>query len=404
MSGPERGAAAAPPEVEPRAAAPGQFALLLGLQFCFGIAFSIFVLLPKILTSALHAGPAGIGLVMSMFSFAGVAAVPFVGARVDRPGRPRLILGGTILMLVSSLGYLAVDRVGPLALLLRAAHGVAYTVVFVTGSALAADLSPPGRMARTMALYGSANLVTNALAPLFAEPMIDRLGPGSAYVAAAVVSLVAGVLATRLVERPPAHGDGGPAHASLWAVLRRGRARRILVAIGFAGIALGAMFTFSQPMALALGIRTVRGFFIAYTLAVVVVRLVLRDLIDRVGPQRACVGALGLYAVVVFSMRFLPLMPSFGLSALGAAFGVAHGFLFPAAMALSLQDLPAAERGRMLTLTNAGFIGGGAFVLPLGGVAARVGYPALFALAAAGTLAAAALLARWPIAGPRAVP
>jgi hypothetical protein len=58
----------------------------------------------------------------------------------------------------------------------------------------------------------------------------------------------------------------------------------------------------------------------------------------------------------------------------------------------------------MLTLANVGFIGGGAFVLPLGGVAARAGYPALFALAAAGALAAALLLARWPIAGPRAVP
>ena len=380
-----------------------QFAILLAVQFAFGISFSIFVLLPKILASSLHAGPEGIGLVMSMFAFAGVAAGPFVGARVDRPGRPRLILGGTMLMLVSSLGYLVVDHVGPLAMALRAAHGAAYTIVFVTGSAVAADLSPPGRMARTMALYGSANLITNALAPLFAEPMIDRLGPRSAYVAAALVSLVAGALATRLVDAPRAGAgtSGTPADASLGAVMRRGRALRITVAIGLAGIALGAMFTFSQPMALSLGIRQVRGFFIAYTAAVIFVRLALGNVIDRVGPQRACVGALALYALVVFSMRFLgPL----GLSTLGAAFGVAHGFLFPAAMALSIVDLPPAERGRMLTLANVGFIGGGAFVLPLGGVAARAGYPALFALAAAGALAAALLLARWPIAGPRAVP
>jgi MFS family permease len=375
-----------------------QFALLLALQFAFGIAFSIFLLLPKIFASALRVGPEGIGLVQSMFSLAGFVAIPFVGARVDRPGRPRLIVAGTVLMFVASLGYLAVDRVGPLALVLRAAHGVAYTIVFVTGAAVAADLTPPGRMARTMALYGSANLVTNAVAPLFAEPMIDHLGYRSVYVAAAVVSLVAGALGTRLVERPHA---AAPADASLTSVLRRGRARRITIAIGLAGIALGAMFTFSQPMALALGVREVRAFFVTYTLAVITVRLVLRDLVDRVGPQRACVGALSLYAVVVFSMRFLPAL---GLATMGAAFGVAHGFLFPAAMALGIVDLPAAERGRMLTLTNAGFICGGAFVLPLGGVAARAGYPAAFALAAACALAAAALLWRRPIAGPRAVP
>jgi MFS family permease len=383
----------------PAAPIPRQLLLLLALQFSFGIAFSIFLLLPKIFATSLHTGPGGIGLVQAMFSLAGFVAVPFVGARVDRPGRARLIAAGTLLMVVTSLGYLAVDHVGPLALVLRAAHGVAYTIVFVTGAALAADLAPPARMARTMALYGSANLVTNAVAPLFAEPMIDHLGYRSVYVAAAVVSLVAGALALRLVEQPrPVHAH---ADAALGAVLRRGRARRITLAIGLAGIALGAMFTFSQPMALALGIHEVRGFFVAYTIAVIGVRLLLRDLIDRVGPQRACVGALALYAVVVFAMRFLPTL---GLPTMGAAFGVAHGFLFPAAMALGIVDLPAAERGRMLTLTNAGFICGGAFVLPLGAVAARAGYPTVFALASACALAAAALLWRRPIAGPRAVP
>jgi hypothetical protein len=58
----------------------------------------------------------------------------------------------------------------------------------------------------------------------------------------------------------------------------------------------------------------------------------------------------------------------------------------------------------MLTLANAGFIGGGAFVGPLGAFAAFAGYPALYALCASGALAAAALLWRWPITGPRAVP
>jgi MFS family permease len=392
-----------PAEASPTDADARQLALLLALQFAFGIAFSIFLLLPKIFATSLRAGPGGIGLVQSMFSLAGFVAVPLVGARVDRPGRARFIIAGTLLMAVTSLGYLAVDRVGPLALVLRAAHGAAYTIVFVTGAALAADLSAPERMARTMALYGSANLVTNAVAPLFAEPMIDRLGYRSVYVAATVASLVAGALATRLVERPHVAAAAG-ADARLAAVLRRGRAQRIMVAIGLAGIALGAMFTFSQPMALSLGMREVRSFFVAYTAAVIGVRLVLRDLVDRVGPQRACVGALSLYAVVVFSMRFLSPTGPLGLPTMGAAFGVAHGFLFPSAMALGITNLPAAERGRMLTLTNAGFICGGAFVLPLGAVAARAGYPAVFTLAAACALAAAVLLWRRPIAGPRAVP
>ena len=341
MSAPEVPAPAATPGPVEASASPDagrQLALLLTLQFSFGIAFSTFVLLPKILAASLHAGPAAIGRVMAMFAYAGLAAALLTGERAERHGRPRLIIEGTALMIVSALGYLAVDRIGPLAMVLRAAHG-------------------------------------------------------------AVASLVAGVLATRLVDGGPA----GPASGggSILAVLRRGRAQRLTLAIGLAGVALSAMFSFSQLMALSLGIRHVSGFFVAYTAAVIVVRVALGGLIDRVGPQRASVGALVLYTVVVFSMRYLDVL---GLSALGAAFGVAHGFLFPSVMALSVVDLPAAERGRMLRLANAGFIGGGAFVGPLGTLAARAGYPALYTLCAAGALAAAALLWRWPISGPRAVP
>jgi MFS family permease len=379
------------------------FAILLTLQFVFGVAVSIFLLLPKILSEHLGSGPEGIGVVNAMFAIAGVAVVPLVGARVDRPGRPRLIAAGTLLMMASALAFLAVDHVGPLAVFLRAMQGAAYTIVFVVGAALAVDTAPPEHLARTMGVYGSANLITNAVAPAIAEPMIDSFGYRSVYVVSAVMSLVSFFLARRLTERAPAPGGAAErvGGVGLGAVMRRGRALRIMAAIGLGGIALGATFTFSQPMALARGIREMRGFFIAFTVAVLVVRFLFRDAVDRVGPQRACVAALVLYGIVVFSMRFLG---TIGLATLGGAFGVAHGVLFPAGMALSVAGLPMEERGRMLTLTNGAFIGGTALVMPLGVVAARAGYPAVFALGSACALGAAVLLARWPIAGPGAVP
>ena len=52
------------------------------------------------------------------------------------------------------------------------------------------------------------------------------------------------------------------------------------------GAAFGAMFTFSQPFALELGITRVRGFFIAYTAAALFSRLGIGGLADRVGRLR----------------------------------------------------------------------------------------------------------------------
>jgi MFS family permease len=391
----------APPSSPPTAppAPPSSFETLLGMQFTFGLAFSTFLMLPKVLALHLHAGPAAIGVVAAAFSVAGIVAVALVGPRVDQPGRPRLMARGALLMVVGALGYLAVDHVGGLAIALRAVQGFAYTVVFVAGAALAADLSPPGRMGRTMGLFGSSNLVTNAIAPAIVEPLLDRFGPAAVYLFAAAAALVSFFLARRLVEPAPAHG--GHAVNPLGAVLRRGRAVRMMTVIALAGVALGTVFNFNQPMALALGLQKLRVFFIAYTAAVLAVRFGLGNLVDRVGPESATLGALALYTLVVFAMRFLGAL---GLAPLGFAFGVAHGFFFPAAMALSIAELPGAERGRMLALANGAFVGGTALVMPLGALAGRVGYPAVFALGAACTLAAAVLLARRPVTGPGAVP
>ena len=69
------------------------------------------------------------------------AASGIVGSETVAKATPD---GHTLLMVASALGYLAVDRIGPLAMALRAAHGAAYAMVFVTGSAIAASRTPTG--------------------------------------------------------------------------------------------------------------------------------------------------------------------------------------------------------------------------------------------------------------------
>jgi MFS family permease len=362
---------------------------LLTLQFVFGVSFSTYFMLPKLLAVNLGAGPRGIGVVAVAFSAGGV---------VDRPGRPRLLARGSLLMALASAAFVAVDHVGALAVGLRFLQGFAYGGVFSTGASLAADLSPPESMGRTMGLFGSSNLVTNAIAPPLAEWLLDHWGMSALHGLALVAALASFALARRLVEpvRPPHGGE-----AALGAVLRRGRARRMVAVIFLTGVGLGTVLQFYQPLALSVGIRQVGSFFVAYTVAVLFVRFGLGNVVDRVGPQRATVAALVVYSAVVFIMRWLGVL---GLVPAGVAFGVAHGFFFPAAMSLSVADLPAAERGRMLALANGAFIGGTALVMPLGDLAARAGYPTVFALGAACTVAAAGLISRWPVAGPGAVP
>ena len=173
-------------------------------------------------------------------------------------------------------------------------------------------------------------------------------------------------------------------------VLRR-RTVWWMVIIATNGAAFGAMFTFSQPFALELGMENVRGFFIAYTAAAIVVRLGLGPLADRAGRKRVSMVSGLLYAAAVFWMAALE--PGL-LAWIGAAFGTAHGLFYPAFNALALEDAQDHERGKFVALFNAAFNAGwAAGGVALGTIAELAGYEAAFVVAGAVVLCGVAALA-----------
>ena len=381
----------------PRQPAPARlfgrpFLALLAVQFTCGVSMSVFLLLPKILVARLHATPAYVGLVTAVFGLAGVAVIPLVGARIDHARRVPMLAAACLLMIGTALGFLLVHKAGMLAVVLRGLQGAAWALVYCGGAALAAELAPPGRLAQTMGLWGSANLITSAISPAVIEPLIDLAGPSAAYAAAAMAGAVSLGLTRFISEPAPDHAAAARA-IPLLVVLRRPATLRMILIVLLSGVAFGAMFTFHQPMALGLGIRHVRGFFIAYTAGALGVRLVLGPAMDRVGALRMTALALATYATVVAAMS---LLQAGRLEVLGGLFGIAHGVFFPSFMALVVASTAPEERGRLLTVWNGSFIAGSIVALPLGALAAWVGYPAVFVATGFATFGGLGILLRWP--------
>lgn len=371
---------------------PRAFWALIGVQFTLGISLSVFLLLPKIMVARFGAAPSYIGLLQALFGLAGVAMIPVVGARIDHERRVPLLAAACLLMIVTSLGFLLVRSAGIGALVLRGAQGAVWALVYSAGAALAAELAPPRRLAQTMGLWGSANLVTSAIAPAAVEPVIDRGGPWMAYLAAAAAGLCA-LAITRLVVEIPPESTAAARAIPLSRVLARPSTLRMMLIVVIAGAAWGVMFTFHQPMALGLHIRSVRGFFIAYTAGALGVRLVMGRAMERLGALRMTALSLAMYALVVMGMSLL--RPGW-LAIFGGLFGIAHGVLFPAFMALVVDSAAPEERGRLLSVWNGSFLAGSILALPLGALAAAVGYPPVFVAAGFAALAGVGILLRWP--------
>jgi MFS family permease len=209
---------------------------------------------------------------------------------------------------------------------------------------------------------------------------------------ATAAACLATVLAAQVREplwKPVRVATGG-----MRALLAQPIARHYALVVMLSGATFGAVFTFEPAYALALGRTRVGGFFVAYAIAAIFVRLVLGSLPARIGSYRVACGALVLYAAVVGALAAAG--PA-ALEPLGALFGVAHGLFYPAVNAMAVTAVRAHERGRMIAIFTGAFaVGLSCGSTLLGYVAASGGYPLVFILAACGTLVAVVILITSP--------
>ena len=357
------------------------FVLMLCVQFCFGLSFSAFFLLPKYLAREFQASSAVIGAVAAIGLLAGVAASPWLGAAIDRGARRPAIVYGALVNAACAAAFAGVHTIALSFYLIRVVQGVSYALVFNAIVTLAADLAPPKKLGQAIGLCGAAGMVANAIAPWLAEIIADHQGWGLVFLLGGCSALLAALCAL-FIREPSAAGRGaGPnqdAGASALSLILEPKRAGAFVCVAAAGAAFGALFTFTQPFALALGARQVSGFFVGYTLCALCVRLFLGSLADKVGRQRVAFAALVLYGLD--ACMTVELRPSL-LFALGAGLGFAHGLLYPALNAVAAEGVPRARRGAVMSYFSACFYGGFAiWVYGLGWVAKATGYPLVFLL------------------------
>lgn len=365
---------------QPRMFGPA-FLKVIFAQMSFNYGLSTYLLLPKYLSTELHAQASDLGLMSAVQGVVAVLAVPFVGGFLDRVGRRPLMAAGAGLLLVYSLAWLGIRELGPLMFGLQVLSGLGFMLTFSGASTLSTDLAPPERLSQAIGIFGAANITMNAVAPAIAEPLAQHFGWRAAFALAGASSVLSLVLMRMVSE--PARERLPRAGAISDLVATFSVARRMwqyVTAMASCGAAFGAVFTFYQPWVLEQGAKNVSLFFVGFTLAAVSTRVGLGSIADRFGRRRVALRAFGLYALVVLAMTQLTPARLLGF---GLAFGFAHGFFYPALNALALESTGAAERGRAMTLINGAFhLGTTLSALALGWVAHSFGYVPVFVFAA----------------------
>lgn len=351
-------------------------------NFCFFLTFASFFLLP-LQVRALGGSERTVGFVMGTNGIAGLVSVFLLGPVLDRVDRVRFLRAGLAIMLAATLGYLLVDRIGPLLFALRVVQGVAFAAGFNAASTLAAELAPPARRAAALGLFGVSTLGTHALAPTIGEVLIDHGGFRLLFVVAAVYSAVGLVLTIGL---PPSrvHPTARTSRIAVTPALVG-----TIAVVALAGIAFGTVITFMPTFVeYDAKLGTVSTFFLSYTAAAIATRFGASGLGDTLGHRRVIVPALGLLAVAIAGLAAVHSVAMLGV--VGVVFGTAQGIVYPTLNAFAIDHAPPGQLGRLQTLFNGSFnLGVTAGSFALGGVADAYGHRTAFACA--GAIAAVAM-------------
>lgn len=340
---------------------------------------SSFFLFPLFITS--HGGTrSDIGILMGAMTLSSVLIRPWISQMIDRFGRKRSYLLGTLIMTVMPVTYIIFH--GNLSdfytslFIVRIIHGMGVALSFTSAFTYVADIVPQERLNEGLSMFGITALIGMAVGPGIAEPIIRHLGFEAYFLTGSMLGAITLVLLLFLPETyvPQNMQDRG---ISFFTVLRRRKIFGVALLTMLFGVGMAAQGGFISPYIEHLKLPNISIFFIAYSSGAILTRIFGGRLADRVGEESVIP-----WAFVVSATGFLSLIivkESWYLITSGLIIGCGHGFIFPCLNALAIRDEPIHIRGKI----NGVFTGGvdsGLFIgsILLGYIGEWFGYRPIF--------------------------
>jgi len=365
---------------------PGlSFAGIFAVTFCGLIAIgAVLPVLPRYVHGPLNAGDVAVGVVIGSYAVTGLLLRPVAGRLADRRGRKPTVIVGTLLVCLSGLLYLPSLGLAGL-IIARLFLGAGEGAVYTAGSAWIIDMAPPARRGRVLGLYGLAVWGGLSVGPLAGELLLNAGGYNAVWLFAAALPLVGTLIASRVADPfvPLVHAEPHPLIAP--------EAVGPGFAVALASLGYAAVATFIVLHLEARGIGNGALAFGAFAAMIVITRLFVGDLPDRLGAARVAIGATLGEAAGLVAIALAQSLPAalIGAMAMGAAFSL----LNPSLMLIAVDRVSESARGAAMGTFTAFFDAGVGLGAPLAGiVAALSSYEGAFLFAAVVSVGSAVLI------------
>lgn len=326
------------------------------------------------------------GIISALVTGAAVVCRPITGNLADRTEKFRLVVAGCLMMMAASVGYVVLPYVWCVAVM-RFLHGVGYACCSIGISTWLTMLLPPEKLGSGVGVYGTINALAMGVAPVIGIRTRNALGYHGSFLIAGASALITILLVLLIRDRgAPVVTDKKKVCAATRIVFPR--VVPIALALGLISIPYTANKSFLVSYVDNVGLDLQPDlFFTLYAVLLVVLRISLRKLYDKVSYSSflllCSISMLGSMAALHFMQGYLLM---FFAAALMAG---SYGILFSVSQSATAAAAPAEQRGIAMGTYYLGLDFGSSLGPVIGGflygsVSLRLFYPLLSVFAVLG--------------------
>ncbi|MFS0866636.1 MFS transporter [Microbacterium sp. 179-B 1A2 NHS] len=348
------------------------------------------------------ASDAASGFAASAFVVGATLARLVSGYLVDAWGRRRIMLAALAVTVAACLLYVPAVSL-PLLIAVRIVHGIAYAFASTATMTIAQSVIPPSRRAEGTGYFALGSTLATAFGPALGLLLVGSVSYDLLFWAStgtAAVSLALGLFlrpAAATTEAVPA--DAEPDVAVTAPARARFSLREIaspaVLPIGvfmlLIGLCYAGVITYLNAYAVERDVTAGAGlFFVAYALAMLVMRFVLGRTQDQRGDNVVIYLGLACFAAALVLLAVATADGEIVLA--GLLTGLGYGTLMPASQAIAVSAVPPAKLGTgistLLLLTD---VGVGLGPVLLGVLVSLTGFGPMYGMLAGVVLLAAAV-------------
>lgn len=277
------------------------------------------------------------GVCISIFTVGSIVVRPIAGGVLDRFGRRAVffvsmaVLVGMVFSYTLSTAILAI-------LLLRLVHGFDWGFASTATSTMATDSIPRHMVGTGMGMFGLSMSLALAVAPALAVELMNRSGfNGMIYVSTAflVAALVMGLAfpfkdTEAVLTTSTAKKEKGP--------LLEKTALLPSVIMGCITLTMAAISTYVPLYAISMGMKNVGFFFTVYAFGLIIVRIFIGTVVDRIGIVAATIPSFVSMLAAMLLLAYAPNITTLYIS--GFLYGAGYGGAQTTMQSLAVMNAP----------------------------------------------------------------